>query len=325
MRALSVQTAYKQRSGRPLDRPTSNFSAPWPENAPSRGFAWSQWSSGAAAQESVFSLAAAADRLSNLMTAVMPAGVPFVDVRIIAPSDLRGPTSLTSLLSSMAAANIVLFPEDRLSDAGFALPMTNVEPSTFAAHVAVETATQVGLWTNMNGAPVDQTSPGVIGGDIRVWIARSYVRIAVAPPLPVERAIAASDVLPAPPGLEPAPVPYQTAAQYGLQLFEKFDELHFQEPPEFVSQQQRVSIGTGARQVLQEAGAYIRNLPYQLRYGAVADVSYAASEAMTSALGDSSAVDVVWEGRVSDDAEASAPPIDVDALRARPARAIGST
>lgn len=262
------------------------------------------------------SLQNSAEGLAAVFAETQPAGVPFVDVRLIAPTDLEEPTHLTGLFSADAAANIVAYPEDRASDAAFALPVSAAATTTFELHVAVETATQVGLWHNMASAPVDTAAPGLISGDIRVWLSRSFARIAVAPPLPVERAIGVSEVLPVPSGTEPAPVPRQTAAEYAEQLVNKVDELHFHKPQAPPSGRE-AGIRATAELLWAEAKTYLRGLPYQLRHGAAADLSLAAGEALTATLGSSAVVEVVWEGKVPDGDEKLPPPVDVDELRQR--------
>ncbi|MFT7394663.1 MAG: hypothetical protein ACI83Y_002342 [Candidatus Azotimanducaceae bacterium] len=262
----------------------------------------------------VLALARVASDIAAVLTAAQPAGVPFSETRIAIPLDIQTQTHLTDLFSPLAAANIVVIPEDRVSDAGFAVPMSTADPSTYAAHAAVELATQVGLWSDMHEAPSDALEPGVMAGDIRVWFVRSFARVAIAPPLPVDRAIAASDVLPVPPGIEPAPIPHQTAANFAEHLFGKFDELHFQEPAPYAPRRKRLSIGAAVRLLGSEARTYVVNLPYQLRHGALADLSYTAGEALSSALGESSTIEVVWQGKVADH-ESPLPDLDIDALR----------
>lgn len=110
-----------------------------------------------------------------------------------------------------AAADVayVVLPTDRQFDRAMAMPLSFPDdPRAFGWHVAVEVASLAGLWSTMNGAPVefvDHAASGV--GTPLVRLVRSIGRAArIGAPSP-ERVLEGSGALPLVPGYLPAPDP----------------------------------------------------------------------------------------------------------------------
>src|SRR5690606_35274663 len=83
-------------------------------------------------------------------------------------------------------ANLVVVPEDRRSDTRIAAPLGPEDGDAFARHVALELAIHLGLVRGMEAPLVEELQPGVIFGDKpKVRLARSYLRVARVPALPI--------------------------------------------------------------------------------------------------------------------------------------------
>jgi hypothetical protein len=242
-------------------------------------------------------LHALADELGKELRRLQPHGVPLYAGRVVFPESLTECSELTSLLDPANHANVVVVPEDRADDTGFAVPL-RVTDDEFAAHVAIELATQAGLWSGMEGVPIDRGRPGVIDdGDTRVHLARSFVRLAMSPPLPLHEAMSHQQNLPRPRGCEPAPVPSITAAQLAQELVDGATALRFSPPEPFESGRQKLGLGDSLRRIIAEAGRYVQGLPRQLVTGFQSDLEQVAGEALTAALGDEAGIEVVWRGK----------------------------
>jgi hypothetical protein len=272
--------------------------------------------SSAATDDGIVELNRAASVLGRALRRSRPAGARFVEARVVAPSDLDSETSLVALFTPSADANVVLLPEDRASDEGFAVAAGLHDTANFAAHLAVEVATQAGLWAGMVDAPVDSGEPGVVDNDdTKVTFGRSYARVVVGPALPVEQAMSIPSSLPAPRGVDPAPVPVTAALLYGDHLFAEIGALQFHEPEPFADPRTQLTLRRSVGRYLREAGLYLRALPGQLRHGALGDLETVAGEALTSVLGEDSGIEVVWTGKGRDGGEVVRP-VDVPSLRA---------
>jgi hypothetical protein len=260
-------------------------------------------------------LVASVVRLKERLLENHPAGVPFVDARVLFPDRVDEATHASAIFHAAAAANLVVMPEDRRSDAGYAAPVDS-NSDDFGGHIAVEMATQAGLWAGMREAPIDAGQSGVVdNGDAAVRFVRSYARLAVAPPLPVQDAVALAEVLPVPTGLEAAPIPRQAAVRFSQSFFESAPLLHFEEAPPAPDGRHKMGIAETAKLIAREAGYFIRTIPQQVKNGALQDLSTTAGETLTASLGESSVIEVVWAGKVAD-GEGDASGVDPEAVRA---------
>ena len=229
-------------------------------------------------------------------------------MRIVFPDSLGAETELASFLDSHADANLVAVPEDRASDLGFAAPVSAGDPQSFGAHIAAEIATQGGLWSSMDDAPVDRSVAGVIdGNDIPVRFVRSYARAAIGPPLPLYEAMTAGETLPVPPApagrtntLQSSPNQWASARDFADQLHSDTGTLQFSSPPPFDAGRWRPSTRrAAARLYFQQARAYLSALPATLVRGFSDDAAELGGELLLSAVGDQSRLEIDWVGKDS--------------------------
>lgn len=276
------------------------------------------------ADDAARDLGQAANRVRERLLANHPAGVPFIDARIIAPLDVEQQSALTQLFNASASANLVLIPEDRRSDSGFARPLSNSDSEVLAAHIAAEVATQAGLWTSMDDAPIDTSNAGVIGNaDIRVNFVRSFARAVFTPPLPIAQAVSIDDVLPVPASMTPSPVPRRAATDFADSIWSSHADLQYQDPEAMPARRRASGIGETARLLLEEGGKFISTIPQQIRRGVMQDLDTAAGEALTNVVGEDSIIEVVWSGKAPEDVE-DQPVVDIDELRRFIEQRVGS-
>jgi len=246
-------------------------------------------------------LAGHARVLATTLRRLQPPGVRLVEARIAAPEELGEETALIDLLSPEADANVVVVPEDRRSDGGFAVPVGLHDPDAFAGHVATELATQVGLWAGMATAPVDDGSAGVVDdGDTKTLLCRSYARLAVGPPLPLHEAMTAQTLLPAPPGTDAAPSPIAVALDYADRIVASAEDLRYEPPRPFIGRHEQLSVGSAISRLLREAGAYVLGVPRQMARGVASDLTQVAGDALSAAVGDDSLIEVTWAAKDAD-------------------------
>ncbi|MCL1593830.1 MAG: hypothetical protein M3132_05710, partial [Actinomycetia bacterium] len=125
-----------------------------------------------------------ADEIFTNLKELSPPGTRLKSVRIWAGDDEAEYPS--SYASPAIDANLVVIPEDRASGVQFGVPIRDVRSTLFVESLAVEIATQLGLWIGMSGAPVDDATLGVIGyGSAKIYFVRSFVRIAAGPSVPI--------------------------------------------------------------------------------------------------------------------------------------------
>ena len=111
--------------------------------------------------------------------------------------------------SSEASSALVVLPVDRQFERAAAMPVSGAgSDDVYAWHVAVETASLGGLWSTMDGAPLEfiETAASGVGRPL-VRLVRSTCRAArIHTPAP-EQSLDGTGLLPLTPGLLPAPEP----------------------------------------------------------------------------------------------------------------------
>jgi hypothetical protein len=227
------------------------------------------------------------------LKAMQPHDARVVDARIVAPMSLQETTTVVGLFSSYADVNLLLLPEDRASDDHFGAPIAWDRPEDFKAHVAAELASHGGLWTGVDGTPLAAGAAGVIGvGDTKVTMARSYARLLIGPPVPLEAALADIDQLPVPSGREPSVDPSRAVCVSAARLIERTGGLSFKPPEPYRPPVEALSTGSAVRRLVSEVGVYLRSVPHQLRAGAFADLDEVAAEAVGRAVGSDAIIGV---------------------------------
>lgn len=245
----------------------------------------------------VLTLALASSHVRAQLERHRPPSAVVVEARVLAVDLIDTPTPLVDLFSPDAQANIVLVPEDRVSDDAFAVPISAVGEEVFAAHVAAGLATQAGLWRGMGEAPIEHGSAGVLGaGDAKVVVTRSFVRLAVGPPLPVDEALTTMRHLPIPSSCAPSHHPSKLVADWAGAMLGRAPELRFTAPPVPPDERERVGVVAAAGRLRREGARYLRGLPHQLRSGAAADLEQLAGESLNAAVGDDAVLTAVWAG-----------------------------
>jgi hypothetical protein len=267
------------------------------------------------ADDHVGALLSAARHVTLTLRRVQPPGVPCRDCRVVFPDSLDEVSALSRIFEPGADNNVVVIPEDRAADTSFAAPVAPSEPEAFAAHIAVEVATQAGLWRAMENAPLDAGRPGAVDGiDPKVVLARSYARITVSALVPLHDAMATEGMLPLPTGAEATPAPITTALHVADGLFESSPELHYHAPADFRVDQEALSLRATICRYGKEAGAYLGGLPRQLAGALGADLTETAGEALTAAVGQEASIEVVWAGKAPSEGEERSHP-DVEVIK----------
>jgi hypothetical protein len=228
---------------------------------------------------------------------LQPPGVRLKDVRMAFPVDVERESGLSHIFSSYADANLIVLPEDRSSDLGFAAPLSLDDIDGLGAHMAAELATQLGLWLGMEDAPVDDSAAGVIAGnDIPVRFIRSYARAAVGPPLPLREAMTAGESLPVPPRVQQSPNQWVSARDFADRLFDDMEFFHFSR----VEVERGKVVGSRlelAKIYFNEGKVYLREIPANLKGSVTDDVGELGGELLQRALGEESRYEVDWIGR----------------------------
>lgn len=258
---------------------------------------------GAAAVERVTRFS---DGLQSAVRRLQPPGAALKRVRMVFPDTLAMESPLASFLSTGADANLVVLPEDRASDLGFAAPVIVEDMDSFAGHVAAEIATQSGLWISMIDAPVDGSLAGVIdGNEVPVHFVRSYARAAIGPPLPLYEAMLNGDSLPIPASpagrpntLQATPNQWASARDFADQLHSDVESLQFRSPEPFDYGRFRADGIRGAFRIYsREVWSYLRGVPRSLVRTLVDDTVELGGEALLKALGEQSRIEVDWVGK----------------------------
>lgn len=155
-------------------------------------------------------LAQADVMLRHDLRRVMPEATPVSSHRVWIPyygDAVMAPDK--AFVSSEANSALVVLPVDRQFERAAAMPVSGADPDdVYAWHVAVEVASLGGLWSTMDGAPLEfvETAASGVGRPL-VRLVRSMCRAArVHTPSP-EQSLDGTGLLPLTPGLLPAPDP----------------------------------------------------------------------------------------------------------------------
>lgn len=209
-----------------------------------------------------------ADRIAKL---VNPALTTATEVRIFAPG--YGSLSRPEKFFTGASSNVILIPEDRPGDLGMARP-GEVDSDWFGAHIAVETASLVGMWRGMETNPVDEMNsvqPGV--NDVVVRFFRSLVRAVRGPTPPLNEILPRGDKLPVSNGCELSPDP-----QWAINAAERIvfpSEFYFVEPV-WTDPRPVISGWAALKLVPREMVNVFSTLPKTLAAGIVGDLQESA-------------------------------------------------
>lgn len=134
-----------------------------------------------------------------------------------------------SYVNAAADHAFVVLPTDRQHDRACAMPVSCGDPGGTAGwHAAAEIASLAGLWSTMNGAPLETTTAAHGGlGEPLVRLTRSMARaVRVRTPSP-EQSLEGAGMLPLSPGFLPAPDPDRIVADAASQLVPgQFRRLH---------------------------------------------------------------------------------------------------
>lgn len=249
---------------------------------------------GAACNEEVVrTLAGDARETVKALREFRPQGSRVIDARLIAPVSLEEPTFLVALLTPHADANLIAIPEDRESDEHFGAPVSGAHPEQFAGHVAAEVASQTGLWTGMGETPLEATSAGTIGNrDVKVNLVRSYCRVLLGPPVPLQSAVSELSPLPVPSGRELALDPDRDVSVAAFRLVKATTGMSHDRPPPYASPVRFVGTWNAFKHYLHEMSIYLRTVPQQLRAGVAADLDSVAAEAFTAVAGADSSIQI---------------------------------
>lgn len=153
-------------------------------------------------------LARADVMLRHDLRRVMPEATPVSSHRVWIPhygDAVMAPDA--AFASSEANSALVVLPVDRQFERAAAMPVSAAGPEdVYAWHVAVEVASLGGLWSTMDGAPLEfvETAASGVGRPL-VRLVRSMCRAArIHTPSP-EQSLDGTGLLPLTPGLLPAP------------------------------------------------------------------------------------------------------------------------
>jgi hypothetical protein len=209
-----------------------------------------------------------ADRIAKL---VNPALTKATEVRIFAPG--YGSLNRPENFFAGGASNVVLIPEDRPGDLGMARP-GEVDSDWFGAHIAVETASLVGMWRGMESNPIDDmdsVQPGV--NDVVVRFFRSLVRAVRGPTPPLNDILPRGDKLPVSNGCEQSPDP-----QWAVNAAERIvfpSEFYFVEPV-WTDPRPVISGWAALKLVPREVINVFSSLPQTLAAGIIGDLQESA-------------------------------------------------
>lgn len=153
-------------------------------------------------------LAQADVMLRHDLRRVMPEATPVSSHRVWIPH--YGDAAMApdaAFASPEANSALVVLPVDRQFERAAAMPVSGAGPDdVYAWHVAVEVASLAGLWSTMDGAPLEfvETAASGVGRPL-VRLVRSMCRAArIHTPSP-EQSLDGTGLLPLTPGLLPAP------------------------------------------------------------------------------------------------------------------------
>ncbi len=209
-------------------------------------------------------LANASKRLVQQLRLLAPKGAIVNDYRTFV-ADYGELMPSETFFDNAATANLIVIPQDRESDLTFAIPIRSADRASFGWHAAIEIATLAGLWSPVDGSPLEQfnsVNPGIDEPIVR--FVRSIVRSAVSTHPSVSELIESGTALPVAHGCQAAPDPFYTASVVAEQAHpEKFRLKPLSPPP------QRSQIGGWEviKRVCEQIASDLRALPTTVRQG----------------------------------------------------------
>ncbi len=266
--------------------------------------------------ESTTYVSSTAERIAGEIEALKPKGMRVVEVRIWSPRRDPGAGGVLAapegFFSPEVDANLVIIPEDRRTEAMLGVPLADPQSDTFASHIAAEVATALGMWSGMEEAPVESLDRGPIGyGQAKVYLARSFARIAEIPAVTLAAAANHGGRAPVPRDCAEAPYPGETLTDARRRMVSHLDSLLFEYKPE------RYRRRLGLADTLRLLGAGILG---GLRYtfAVFSDVTAALRDAtgriLQDAAGQDSILRVIWRDMPSGDDRTTADPVDPETV-----------
>ena len=240
-----------------------------------------------------------------------PKGVTVNDHRAFVP-DYGELMPRGTFFSNAATVNLVVIPEDRESDAAFAFPIQSADQATFGWHAAIELATLAGLWSPVDGSPleqVDAVAPGINEPIVR--FVRSVVRSAVSTHPSVSELIESGTALPVAHGFQAAPDPFHTVSIVADRAHPQVFKL---DPQSELVQRHRINGWKLIKWVFRRIGSDLVALPRTVRQGFKSDLDETAARAAQLLVGEASWIQAIW---YPNQGSGVAPVhIDADAIRA---------
>ena len=236
---------------------------------------------------------AVAQELVLLLSGLAADETEVLDRRVFLPS-YGGLCPAAGFFSIGTRSNLIVIPEDKQQTGSSAKPMTSEDAATFGWHGAVELLSLTGLWSTMDGTPLDgYRMPAAGTGEIFVTLARSFVRCAVSDHPSIREMLGSADGLPVPIGLQPAPDPFHHAAITADHAFPQ--EFRPHAPQQFDPRHQvegRRLLGA----VLARIWSDIRQLPGTLQRGFDQEIEAITAATAGALVGESAWVESVWAG-----------------------------
>jgi len=238
-----------------------------------------------------------AERITRELRSLAPSHSSIVSARLWFPGWGEIHEATGEFFQSDVNANLVVVPEDRRSDTRIASPLGPEEEESFAQHIAVEVAVHLGLVTGVETPEIDEMVPGVIFGDKpKVRLARSYLRVAGVPGLPLQQIVDHEGRLPVPSGTVEAPSARASIADVHERSENLFYGLRYEfEKPDV--DRRKLRPGEALALVLGEMKQFLVSLPRRAVAGMLEDLSELAGRTMQDLVGESSVVEVVWRGK----------------------------
>jgi hypothetical protein len=200
-------------------------------------------------------------------------------------------------------ANVVVIPQDRISDGAIARPITRTNEvgggKEFSLHCAVEIASLLGLWNTMHESPIDHYVPVLAGSKAaRVTFAQSRVRLMCGPGLPMHRIAPQNEDLPAPQNHFSVADSAFAARQLSNVIYPANLCFSADPEPDFYSYESdlRRLIPAFLREMVRTAAG----VPRIAVKGIQNELHAIAGEGLQSAVGADSWVQILWSGRNGD-------------------------
>jgi hypothetical protein len=200
-------------------------------------------------------------------------------------------------------ANIVVIPQDRISDGAIARPITRGNEvgggNEFSLHCAIEIASLLGLWSAMHEAPIDHSVPALAGSKAaRVLFAQSRVRLMCGPGLPMHRIAPQDEDLPAPQNHFSVADSAFAASQLSNVIYP--ENLCFSADPEPDFYEYESDLRRLIPAFLREMARTAAGVPRIAIKGIQNELHAIAGEGLQSAIGTDSWVQILWSGRDGD-------------------------